>query len=341
MRVIEYRLLVKNDPYFAGYTRVSFALIATAFLINASSATPFLELLFLKRFYFSMVFGFVLAIIIIEAVHWTNLLLDKICDWQVHRNKRLVLQLLFGVIAILYLDVWLVKGVYYLLGHDFYKGNFMQKIFPINVILVLFLHVLFFFRKYDSTLFSFRRWYQLLFGEKAEAHLFVADEIEPIKPSETFYLLQPTMGKQQLPAANLPHLLTAPFIKETEYWSVIKGYIQSTRYTFGIDEVLYIKTGAVYGDIYLKSGRVCNMHYRGKTLRENLHPNHFVEVQSGVFYALDVIEGKSSIGKNQFVVVKPLYKHLVVHDAISRRYLANFDEVFKAYKRRSTSINIA
>jgi hypothetical protein len=335
-KVKVYQILVKNDPYFSGYTRVSFALVAAAILVWLSAKLPISELVYHKRFYFSMVFGFVLAIIIIEVVHWSNVCLDRCCDWQVRRNKRLVLQLVFGVVAVLYLDVWLVKGVYHMLEENFDKGKFMEQIFPINIGLVLFLNVLFFFRKYDSRLFDYQHWYRQLFREREDTDLSFA-EVIPIAQS-TELIRSKIAGRNEIllnPAESNPTTTSAIPQQSEEYWLVVNGYIQSTKYTFGIDEVLYIKTGAVYGDIYLKNNRVCNMHYRGKTLRAKLNPNHFVEIQAGIFYALDIIEGKRIEGKNHFLVVRAMYADMVVHTAISRRFLSNFDQVFKAYKKRS------
>ena len=87
----------------------------------------------------------------------------------------------------------------------------------------------------------------------------------------------------------------------------MNGYIHSTQYTFAIDEVLCIKTGATYGDIYLKSGRICNMHYRGEELRQYLEPLQFIEVRKGVFFALDAIKGNVKIGQKWTVILKPIF----------------------------------
>lgn len=335
MGVIAYRILVKEEPYFAGYTRVCIAMFATVLLIKFSTSTPFLELFVMKRFYFAACFGLLLAITIIETTHWITFWLDKVYNWQVHRTKRLILQILFGVVGVVYLDVWLVRGIYFMLDQNFDRGGFMHKILPINVVLLIALNVLFFFRRYDHTLFHPKRWLALLLYRRENEVSFVEAEVIHEQPFGSYYLTHAPLKTQKYIHTSMPYGLLMPVADQvTEcFLLTINGYIQSTKYTFALDEVLCIKTGALYGDIFLKSGRVCNMHYRGKTLRKYLDPNQFVEIRSGVFYALDAIKGKRKQENKRFVLLKPEFNNVEVDKAISRRFFAHFDTCFAAYKK--------
>lgn len=340
MGVTTYRILIKDEPYFAGYTRVLMALVAAVFLIWMSAKTPFTELIFMKAFYYALVFGFLLAMIIIESVHWINVGLDRYCSWHTYRKLRLVTQILFGIIAVLYVDVLLVKGVYHLIEHDFEKGGFMKNIFPTIIGLVILLNILFFLRRYDHQLFNAKYWFRLWFKPRLKEDLFMEAEVINTEPFGKYHLNQSPLPKQRYIGTSLPYGLLAPVnnAMEHQYWRIINGYIQSTKYTFTLDELLCVKTGAIYGDIYLKSGRICNMHYRGKVLRKFLDPLQFVEVREGMFLALDAIKGNDKIRQKWTVILKPMFMGLLYNTIISRRYHSHFEKNFKAYQNHFSSI---
>lgn len=340
MDVTTYRILIKDEPYFAGYTRVLMALFAAVFLIWMSAKTPFTELIFLKAFYYALIFGFVLAMIIMESVHWVTVGLDRCCTWHAHPKLRLVAQTLIGVVGVLYLDVLLVKEIYNLLEHSFDRSGFMENIFPTVIVLVILLNILFFLRRYDNRLFNPKYWFSLLIKVKLKEEAFIEAEVIAAEPFGKYRLNPSASPVQRYISARLPYGLLAPLntAMEHHYWSTINGYIQSTKYTFALDEVLCVKTGAIYGDIYLKSSRRCNMHYRGKVLREFLDPLQFVEVRKGMFVALDAIKGNDQIKQKWTVIFKPIFVGLLHNVIISRRYHNHFEKEFEAYQNHFSSV---
>ena len=329
-----YQILIKNEPYFAGYTRVFMALIAAVLLIWLSAGQPLLQLVLLKRFYYSLIFGFFLAIVVLESIHWANVLLDRYCSWESHRNRRFAAQLLLGVGAVLYLDVMLVRGIYYLIEQDFEKGGFMKNIFPTVILLVLLVNVLYFFRRYHNRLFDAKRFYRLLRGSSKGSEPFTYAEVVGEEPIGHHPLKKVRKAPQQSIGTVLQQALldTVDQPPPKKYWKTIDGYIQSNRFVLLIDEILCIKTGSIYGDIYLKSGRICNMHLRGKELREHLDPMHFVEIRSGMFLALDAIDSFQKRDRKIRIILKPEFEHLLENTMCSKKFHKHFQTSFYSYK---------
>lgn len=307
------QILVKSDPYFSGNTRLIMILICSILLIKISTPIGLFTLLFMKRFYFALCFNLILASIVIELVHRINVFLDRRINWHLNPYKRLIWQFILGVVCVLYLDYWLVRGVYFILNKDFGRSDFMIKVFPVIVVLILILQTLFYLRKYDPILFSPKIWIAFLFNRK--------------KPKDIFEELS---GNQVRPL-NEEHWKSVDV--KVNYWASIEGFIQSTKYTFRLEEVLCIGTGAVYGDIFLKSGRVCNMHYKGKVLIANLDPDQFIQIRSGLFYSLDCIKGVRKEGERRSLILKKQYAEIEVNRVISRRYYTRFLKKFKTYNR--------
>jgi hypothetical protein len=298
MEVFNQQTLVKDKPYFSGYTRVAMAICCGVILILMSTSIGLWHLLFMKRFYFALCFNFLLALLVIELIHWVNVILDRYCSWQSYPNLRMFYQFFIGIVGVLYIDYWLVRGVYHLLDMDFSTGGFLSGVFPTIAFFVFFLHGLFYVRRYDPIIFNPKQWYSHFRGAK---------------------------GKQVLPAIN--NTLNP-------YWQSIAGYIQSTKYIFNIEEVVCIATGAIYGDIFLKNGRCCNMHYKGAQLREQLDPEEWVEIRSGKFFALSSMAGISLDSKQKKIILKEAYQSLSCDVNISRRYYSALLQKFKSYQAK-------
>lgn|GEM_PF-2128431 len=324
----------KSSSYFSGYTRVALAFLIALMLIIFSTDIAFMALLYLKKFYVSLVFGFVIALFIIEMLYWVNVILDKICSWQHQLLFRLFMQVALGVFFLLYLDVMLVKGFYILFDNDFEHSGFMEKIFPLNIVLVCMGHILFFLRWRYKHLFNLKIWYQkfkLILGENGKSLVEKQTEKPPV-----IVLLQSNIETSDPLAKQeklMGPLLSLSLQQQPQYWKTIDGYLQTKKYTFPLNEVICICTGAVYGDIFLKNGRSYNMHYRRNILRKCLDQEEFVEVYAGIFYAYSGIDGYE-IGRGKKVL---LLKEGIKTDSkkfISRRYFEAFDIGFKNYQGR-------
>ncbi|WP_156166744.1 hypothetical protein [Pedobacter sp. BMA] len=90
----------------------------------------------MNRFWISLVFGTVIASLLIEYLHITHQWLDNWCAWG--RNKwRIVVQLFFGLLIPIVIDITLV-WIYLTLFKNTVKGSgFMVKVLPWSALLFL------------------------------------------------------------------------------------------------------------------------------------------------------------------------------------------------------------
>ncbi|WP_316831931.1 hypothetical protein [Pedobacter aquatilis] len=127
--------LTKTSLYFSGYFRVKVALLISLLLIFISTRDSLLVLVKNAKFYTSLCFGFVIAWLIIELIHWVNVWLDGFCPWHA-LLKRLCLLLLFGIMPVVLIDLLLVKLVFIFAHQNFDRSGFTRKILPLNVLLI-------------------------------------------------------------------------------------------------------------------------------------------------------------------------------------------------------------
>lgn len=139
-----------NQPetslYFSVYSRAAAALLISLFLVLLSSPKPFFELIKMHSVYASTWLGFVIALILIELIHWVNVILDRFYPWP-QWHWRLPLQLVFGTGPLLYLDWLLVKAMYLVTENDFEKSGFTEDILPVNLLLICTGHLIFYVRQ--------------------------------------------------------------------------------------------------------------------------------------------------------------------------------------------------
>ncbi|RDC54134.1 hypothetical protein DU508_23155 [Pedobacter chinensis] len=324
----------KTSLYFSGYTKAIGAVVVSISLILLSTEETFLELIIVPKFYTSLCFGFLIAMLLIEFIHWINVLLDHIYSWQ-QWQRRIPLQLILGVLPLICLDWLLVKGMYFMAHDNFEESGFTEKILPLNTVLICMAHLLFYLRhrylanKAAQAAYSFTTTNPA--GNKTDAQLENLTPQSNNNDSVTSGANEVETGVLQTFPAKAPKPV-ATFIHHG-YWAVMEGSIQNKKYTYPVTEIVCIATASVYGDIYLKDGRNINMKFRKKILRKCLDPDIFVEIKGGIFFAYDVIAGIQSHGKENVVILKEGNRSdLPV--SISRRFFPTFEEGFSAYQRR-------
>jgi hypothetical protein len=299
----------ETSLYFSGYTRVAIAIFIALLLILLSTKRSFFELIEMPRFYGSICFGFIIALLLIELIYWINVILDHFYRWQ-QWQWRLPLQLSLGIGPLLYFDWLLVKGMYLITGNDFEKSEFTERILPINLGLICIGHLIFYIRQ---------RWIrnkglQNFQESKKAGELQIAIEGFPILHSLSFI-----QNPLKLPAA------------DQAYWTIVEGSIQNKKYTFPLNAICCLVAGSVYGDIYLKDGRHMNMSFRKTILRNCLDPSRFIEIRGGVFFAYDVIAEIKTQGNSSYVILN-IENQNDLPLSISRRFFPTFMAGFKAYQ---------
>jgi hypothetical protein len=260
-----------------------------------------------------------MALVLIELIQYLNVALDYIYPWE-RLKARIVALSIVGTIPLLYIDWFLMRLIYKLIGKNFEASGFTEQILPINAVLICLGHLLLFLnRKYKLKRIS------------TETLPLDITNIKDMEPSEAAVIDQPLIklshddmwagdGNNQ----KLPHY---------QYWTVIEGTIQNKKYTLQLSEVSCLGVGSSYGDIYLKNGRKLNMTYRKQALRTYLDPLKFVETRGGLFVAFDVISGYIETRQGTMLNVQENYP-FDFNINISKRFLKGFCAAFEAYQQK-------
>lgn len=318
----------KTSLYFSGYTRLFTAFAVSLFLIAISKNEDFMILISKPKFYFSLVYGFFTALLLIQLIHYSNVIFDHFFPWN-RWQIRLIIMVTFGIIPILFIDWYIVKVIYRFAEKDFEKSGFTKNILPINALLICFGYLCFYVL----------RWYKLQGNEKGISILPVETPYETVNifPLETTIIDQPV-----LPSSLNDEVIEAIEMKQVSddnpnlvtYLNYVEGYIQNKKFTIPISQVAALGVGSVYGDVYLKDGTNMVTLLRKKVLRALLDPTRFLETRGGLFVAYDIILTLGEDKAHATLILKPGFPNYF-NINISKRFHGPCTSAFQAHKEKS------
>jgi DNA-binding LytR/AlgR family response regulator len=123
------------------YFRIGLSLLGAHFLIAFGEKESLFELLLMWDYYRSLLFGFLIAFLLISFIRFVFLRLDKKYDWKEHTAKRAVLQSLWGV-AIPAILAFLLAAVFFAIhGINILKTLYLKFDFPVIVLMLVLLNM--------------------------------------------------------------------------------------------------------------------------------------------------------------------------------------------------------
>lgn len=288
-----------RDPqkirYLSPARRLLAAFLSAYLIIIEGQPGPFYRTVQSYDFLITLVFSFVIALILIETVHLVSRLLDRYRPWKTHAFQRLLLQLNFGVAMVIWLDLLLVKGFFRLFSYDFEKSGYMVSEFPLVKLMIYILNIYYWTCHVAPGLFDLGR----LFSRKR--HLV-----------ENGFSEGNATGQDT----------TASAVVLLKLGSRIK-YVAAS-------EVCCFKRESAVGYAYLKDGTIWNFDYTIADLLGLLPRGEFFQTSRGIVYALDIIEGHRRDKKEGLLVLREGYS-LDVSRTVSRDRYADFRKALSDY----------
>lgn len=283
-----------HERYFSVYVRFLLAFLASIYIIIEGQHKPALVVIQQKNFYYSLIFSFIIAMLVLKYIHYLSLYLDKRWDWNKKPVIRLMLQLGFGFFFALYLDLLLAKGLYHMLDVDFEKSGYMLVEFPKIKWMLGTLNFIYWIKAMAPGLLS---WKHFKLSEQP------AFELTPEqKENETSH------------TATLDGII---------------GKLGNKSRRISLDEIACIKCESRSGYVYLKNNAVFNIDYRAQDLVEVLDPKRFYQTNRGIIFSLDVIESYRRDKKEGLLILKEEINP-EVSKIVSRERFRDFKVAFEA-----------
>ena len=131
-----------RTKHFPGKTvRIILSLLAAFFIVLNGRWHLIHKALVSPSFYVAVLVSFLIAYLMLTVVHSATAVLDKRVPWHAHLWKRIVLQLLFGVVAPCMLDVAMAAVYISATGQNFLDSGFMLYDFPIIAGFILLINI--------------------------------------------------------------------------------------------------------------------------------------------------------------------------------------------------------
>ena len=301
LAVIQYSSMEATlDPrkvsYLSPPLRLLAAFLSAYYIIIEGQPGPFYKTVQSLDFLITLVFSFVIALALIELVHLISRQLDRIRPWKTHAYQRLLLQVVLGVVLVIWIDLLLVKGFFKLFNYDFEKSRYLVSEFPLVKWMIYILNIYYWTCHVAPGLFNVRR----LFSRKKLS-------FRPVDPD----------GEEE------------PAIDLTAGAAIMVKLGAKAKYV-GTQEVGCFKRESAIGYAYLRDGTIWNFDYTANELLALLPEGLFFQTSRGIIYSLDIIEGHRRENKEGLLILKEGFE-LNVSRTVSRDRYAQFRRAYNNF----------
>ena len=131
---------VESLPYYSRWYRILAALIGACWVVLNRLKTDIWVVLSNPGFYISVMFSFIIALVLIEASHRYSLLVDRRYSRACQYEQRLAMHLLVGPLFTSVMAAALAYGLITAMGRDFVESNYLSKEFPLIVAMLFAVH---------------------------------------------------------------------------------------------------------------------------------------------------------------------------------------------------------
>ncbi len=138
----------------------------TSWYVQPISAAKLLKM---PGFYAAFIFSFALTLVIFLLARMNNNYLNKHYKWLNGKEKRWAIQVASGILGIAMIDYGVVRAYFWLFEIDFSKSGFMDIEFPMTVVLLITLNMLYMVQEMSPTYFGVRSLNN--YAQVLEAHI--------------------------------------------------------------------------------------------------------------------------------------------------------------------------
>ena len=130
---------VKSIHYQNRWLRIFFALAASLFILFHGRWYAFFTLIQLRAFYIALIVSFIIAFLLVYAVHRITCWLDTRYDWRERLFERILLQSCLGIVGPALID--LIAVLFFLKAKGMDPINYLLVDYPVIVCFLVFLNV--------------------------------------------------------------------------------------------------------------------------------------------------------------------------------------------------------
>jgi len=120
--------------------RITVAFAASVIIIIFGTRFDVYRALTTPGFYFVLAMSFVIALLLVQFVHYVTIRLDKDYDWRTKLPERIVAQLLFGVLIPLLIDMAVYYVYFAMIGQSIFENGYFHIDIPFIALLLLLLN---------------------------------------------------------------------------------------------------------------------------------------------------------------------------------------------------------
>jgi hypothetical protein len=124
---------MESVNYNNGKLRIGAALVAAVYIVLHGRFSQYLEAITSLSFYIAVAVSFIFALLLVFLIHKITIWLDKRHIWRREPIKRFLLQLIFGLIAPVFLDISLISIYFKITERDIFKTDFFLVDLPVVV----------------------------------------------------------------------------------------------------------------------------------------------------------------------------------------------------------------
>ncbi|TRW21478.1 hypothetical protein FMM05_20220 [Flavobacterium zepuense] len=128
---------MENTTYRNKWFRLLAALAGSLIIVFNGRPFDLIAALAVPIFYPAFIVNFLVALLLVHAIHKVTLHLDKMCPWEEDPIVRLSYQINLGLLAPAFIDVVIISIYFLALGQDIRTNNFFLIDFPIVILLLL------------------------------------------------------------------------------------------------------------------------------------------------------------------------------------------------------------
>ncbi len=127
--------------YLKRTPRIIIAALASFYILFHGRSFDIVGALKTPFFYIAFAVTFIVALVLVKWIHYTTLSLDKYNGWFVNPTKRLIKQVIIGIVIPLVFDFALLSIYFYFLGTNIFENGFIRYDFPVIICFIIMLNL--------------------------------------------------------------------------------------------------------------------------------------------------------------------------------------------------------
>ena len=301
----------KYPLYFSLTTRLWLSVFVAIYIVTECHQAPIWKSLSDPNVWITIICSIGIALILICIIHWITQLLDRTYDWRLNYRKRLLYQLILCILVPIALDIFLVKGFFWLFKLDYVQSRYETSELPLAKLLIYVLN---------------GWYYQLYLQHQQAADQIEAERLKKIAAQEKELEAVEEAENLKREAAELEASSASLYHPNL----VFQGTMGVHNRLFQVRDLSCFERRGRISLALLKDNSTWMIDANTETLEKMLNPARFFRINHKSIIGFDTIRNYKNNGKTGNV----LFKEEIDFQGstlISRDRYQNFKDSFKAY----------